>query len=45
MAKFGNRVKETTDSTGTGTIDLNGAPSGFQSFADEFSSADNLSAT
>lgn len=42
MAKFGNRVKETTDSTGTGTIDLNGAPIGFRAFADEFVDGDTV---
>ncbi len=40
MAKFGDRVKETTDTTGTGTLDLNGAPTGFLAFADEFTDQD-----
>lgn len=42
MAKFGNRVKETTDTTGTGTLDLNGAPTGFRAFGDEFTSGDEV---
>lgn len=42
MAKFGNRVKETTDTTGTGTLDLNGAPTGFRGFGDEFISGDQV---
>jgi hypothetical protein len=41
MAKFGDRVKETTDTTGTGSLDLNGAPTGFRSFADEFTTGDD----
>src|SRR3990172_9504516 len=40
-ALFGNRVKETTDTTGTGTLDLNGAPAGFRGFADEFTTLDS----
>ena len=42
MAKVGNRVKETTDTTGTGTLDLNGTPTGFRGFGDEFTSADEV---
>lgn len=38
MAKIGNRVKETTDTTGTGTLDLNGAATGFRALSDEFAS-------
>lgn len=40
MAEFGNRVKETTDTTGTGTLDLNGNATGFKAFSDEFTSGD-----
>jgi len=42
MAKFGNRVKETSATTGTGTLDLAGAPTGFRAFADEFTSGDTV---
>lgn|GEM_PF-3373681 len=42
MAKIGNRVKETSDTTGTGTLDLNGAPTGFRAFSDELTSADEV---
>ena len=42
MVKIGNRVKETTDTTGTGTLDLNGAPTGFESFASQFMSGDTV---
>lgn len=41
MPKFGDRVKETTESTGTGTINLAGAPTGFRAFSDEFTSGDD----
>lgn len=42
MAKFGNRVKETTQTNGTATIDLDGAVSGaWNAFADEFTSGDD----
>lgn len=41
-AKFLNRVKETTDSTGTSTIDLNGAATGFRAFLDEANSGDSV---
>ena len=34
MAKYASRVKETTTTTGTGTIDLNGAVTGFRGFLD-----------
>ena len=40
MPKIGNRVKETTDTTGTGSLDLNGAPTGFRAFLEEFNSGD-----
>jgi hypothetical protein len=42
MPLFGNRVKETTTTVGTGTLDLDGAPVGFRAFADEFASADTV---
>jgi len=42
MAKIGNRTKESTDTTGTGTLDLNGAPVGFRGFGDELSSGDTV---
>lgn len=42
MAKVGNRVKETSDTTGTGTLDLNGAATGFRSFLDEFTTGDEV---
>lgn len=41
MARFGDRVKETTDTTGTGTLDLNGAPTGFRGFGDEFTTGND----
>lgn len=41
VEKFGDRIKETTDTTGTGTIDLNGAPTGFRAFGDAFTSGDD----
>lgn len=41
MAEFGNRVKETTTTTGTGTLDLDGAPTGFRAFSNEFTSGDS----
>ena len=39
---LGDRVKETTTTTGTGTIDLDGAPTGFLGFADQFTSGAQL---
>lgn len=42
MAKVGNRVKETSATTGTGTLDLAGAPTGFRGFGDEFTSGDSV---
>lgn len=41
-SKIGNRVKETSDTTGTGTLDLAGAPTGFRAFGDEFTSGDTV---
>ena len=35
MAKFADRVVETTQTTGTGTLDLDGAQTGFRAFSDE----------
>lgn len=40
VEKFGDRVKETTSTTGTGTLDLDGAPTGFRAFSDEFTDGD-----
>jgi len=40
--KFGNRVRETTTSTGTGPLDLNGAVAGFRGVAAEFSDGDEF---
>lgn len=34
-----DRIKETTDTTGTGTLDLAGAATGFRAFADAFTSS------
>jgi len=42
MGKFGGRIKETTSSTGTGTISLAGAPTGFRGFAEAFASGDKV---
>jgi hypothetical protein len=42
MASVKNRVQETTTTTGTGTITLAGAVSGYQSFATAFPSATTL---
>lgn len=40
MARFADRVKDTTTSTGTGSITLDGsAPTGFRTFASAFGSA------
>lgn len=39
-AKYGDRVKETTSTTGTGTLDLDGAVTGFRAFSDEFADGD-----
>lgn len=41
MSTFGNRVRETTDTTGTGTLDLNGTVTGFRAFATEFTDGDD----
>jgi len=41
MARFGSRIKESSDTTGTGDFDLNGAPTGFRAFADRFSDQDD----
>ena len=43
MAKVGNRVKETSTTTGTGTLDLLGAPTGFRAFLTEFVTTDRVS--
>ncbi len=37
MAEYGDRIKETTATTGTGTLDLAGAVTGFQAFVDAIS--------
>ena len=38
--KLTTRVSETTSTTGTGTLDLNGAQTGYRAFSDELTSAD-----
>lgn len=42
MPKFANRVKETSTTTGTGTLDLAGGVTGFFAFADELTTGDEV---
>ena len=42
QVKVGNRTKVTTTTTGTGTLNLGSAPTGFRSFAQEFTSGDQV---
>jgi len=42
MAEIADRVKETTTTTGTGTITLGGAATGFRTFSSAFSNGDSV---
>ena len=42
MAKFADRVVETTQTTGTGTLDLDGAQTGFRAFSDELTTGQTV---